>query len=80
MCPIQKGFRDRDSSMYNSKIIGKKDIFRIVSNGGIYCSSDKVGTVYLVEYILENYTVNISALCKMCEDMACCLSAQCTVQ
>jgi hypothetical protein len=24
------------------------DILRIVSNTGIYCSSDKVGTVYLV--------------------------------
>jgi len=34
--------------MYNRKIIDKKEIFRVrtVSNTGIYCSSDRVGTVY----------------------------------
>jgi hypothetical protein len=46
----------------------------IVSNIGIYCSSDKVGTVYPVQYIFENSTVNISALCNSREDMACCWS------
>jgi hypothetical protein len=30
------------------KIVDKKEIFLIVSNTGIYCSSDNVGTVYLV--------------------------------
>jgi hypothetical protein len=30
------------------KIVDKKEILRTVSNTGIYCSSDKVGTVYLV--------------------------------
>jgi predicted transport protein len=35
-------------SLYISKIVDKKDILRAVSNTGIYCSNDKVGTVYLV--------------------------------
>jgi hypothetical protein len=48
MCPIPNGFRDRAVSLYTSKIIGKKDILCTVSNTGIYCSSDKVGAVYLV--------------------------------
>jgi hypothetical protein len=46
MCPIPNGFRDRAISLYNSKNVDKKEILRTVS--GIYCSSDKVGTVYLV--------------------------------
>jgi hypothetical protein len=48
MCAIPNGFRDRASSLYNSKIVNKKEILRTVSNTGIYCSSDKAGTVYLV--------------------------------
>jgi hypothetical protein len=48
MCPIPNGFRDRIISPYSSKIVDKKDILRTASNTGIYCSSDKVGTVYLV--------------------------------
>jgi len=34
--------------MYNRKIVDKKEIFRVstVSNSGVYCSSDRVGTVY----------------------------------
>jgi hypothetical protein len=48
MCPIPNGFRDRAISLYSSKIVDKKEILRTVSNTGIYCSSDKVGTVYLV--------------------------------
>jgi hypothetical protein len=36
-----------------------------VSNTGIYCSSDKVGTVYLVQYIFKNSTVDINALCSL---------------
>ena len=48
MCPIPNGFRDRAIWMYNRKIVDKKEIFRVltVSNIGIYCSSDRVGTVY----------------------------------
>jgi hypothetical protein len=48
MCPIPNGFRDRVISLYSSKIVDKKEILRTVSNAGIYCSSDKVGTVYLI--------------------------------
>ena len=48
MCPIPNGFRDRAILMYNCKIVDKKQILRVrnVSNTGIYCSSDRVGTVY----------------------------------
>jgi len=48
MCPIPSGFRDRAIWMYNRKIVEKKEILRVrtVSNTGIYCSSDRVGTVY----------------------------------
>jgi hypothetical protein len=48
MRPVPYGFRDRDISLYSCKIVDKKEILRTVSNTGIYCSSDKVGTVYLV--------------------------------
>jgi hypothetical protein len=41
-------FRDRAISLYSSKIVDKEEILRTVSNTGIYCSSDKFGTVYLV--------------------------------
>jgi hypothetical protein len=58
-------------SLYSSKIVDKKEILSTVSNTDIYCSSGKVGTVYLVQYIFENFTVNINALCNSCEDMAC---------
>ena len=47
-CPIPKSFRDTDISLYSCKIVDKKEILRIVSNIGIYCSNDKVGTVYLI--------------------------------
>jgi len=48
MCRISNGFRDRDIWMYNRKIVYKKEVLRVrtVSNTGIYCSSDRVGTVY----------------------------------
>ena len=34
--------------MYNRKIVDKREILRVrtVSNTGIYCSSDRVDTVY----------------------------------
>jgi hypothetical protein len=48
MCPIPNGFRDRAISLYNSKIVDKKEILHTVSNTGIYFSNDKVSTVYLV--------------------------------
>jgi hypothetical protein len=48
MCPIPNGFWDRAISLYSSDIVDKKEILHTVSNTGIYCSSDEVGTVYLV--------------------------------
>jgi predicted transport protein len=48
MCSIPNDFRDRAISLYSSKIVDKEEILRSVSNTGIYCSGDKVGTVYLV--------------------------------
>jgi hypothetical protein len=57
VCPIPNDFRDRNISLYSSKILDKKEILRTVSNTDIYCSSDQVGTVYLVQYIFENSTV-----------------------
>jgi hypothetical protein len=48
MCPVPNGFRDRAISLFRSKIVDKKEILRTVSNICIYCSSDKVGAVYLV--------------------------------
>jgi uncharacterized membrane protein len=61
MCPISNGFQDRTISLYSCKNVDK-EILRIVHNIGIYCSSDKVGTFYLVHYIFENSTFNINAL------------------
>jgi hypothetical protein len=63
ICPIPNRFRDRSISLYSSKIVNK-EILHTVFNPGIYFSSDKVGTVYLVQYILENSAVNINALCN----------------
>jgi hypothetical protein len=48
MCPIPNGLRVRAVSLYSSKTVDKKEILRTVSNTGIYCTSDRVGTVYLV--------------------------------
>jgi hypothetical protein len=48
VCPISNGFQDTAISLYSSKTVEKKEILHTVSNTGIYCSSDKVGTVYLV--------------------------------
>jgi hypothetical protein len=74
MCPILNGFQDGAISLYTTKFLDKKEIFCTVSNTGIYCSSDKVGTVHLVWYIFKNSTININALCNSCEDMVCCSS------
>jgi hypothetical protein len=68
------GFRAIGISLYSSKIVDKKEIFHAVSDTGIYCSSEKVGKIYLVLCTLENSTVNINAPCISCEDMACCSS------
>jgi hypothetical protein len=44
MCPILNGFRDRGISLKSCKIVNK-EIVRIVSYIGIYCPSDKVGSL-----------------------------------
>jgi hypothetical protein len=48
MFPIPNGFSNTPISLYSSTSVDKKEILRTVSNTGIYCSSDKVGTVYLI--------------------------------
>jgi hypothetical protein len=48
MCPTPNGFRGKDISLYSSKNVDKKEILHTVSDTGIYCSSDKIGTVNLV--------------------------------
>ena len=73
MCPIQNGFRNTVISLYSCKIVDK-EILRIDSNIGIYCLINKVGTVYVVQYIFVTSTVNINALCKSCEDVGFCSS------
>ena len=73
MCSIPNGFRDRAISPHSCKIV-VKEILRFVSNVGIYCSSDKVGTADLVQHIFENPTVSINILFNKCVNMACCSS------
>jgi hypothetical protein len=46
--PIPNGFRDRAASLDSCKIVGMKEILHTVSDTGIYCSSGKVCTIYLV--------------------------------
>ena len=84
ICPVPNGFWDRAISLYRCKIVDK-EILCIFSSIGIYCTSDKVGTVYLVQYIFKNSTINISSgttiaeainvqnmsLFSICEDMRC---------
>jgi hypothetical protein len=48
MCPVSNSFRDRGILLYSDKTVHKKEILHTVANTGIYCSSDKVSTVYLV--------------------------------
>jgi hypothetical protein len=78
MCPIPNGFREKGISLHSSQTVDKKEILLAVSDTGIYCSSDKVGTVYPIQYIFENSTANINAL-NSCEDISCCSPVQCIV-
>jgi hypothetical protein len=48
MCPILNSFQDGAISLHSSNTVDKKEILYNVSNASIYCSSDKVGTVYPV--------------------------------
>jgi hypothetical protein len=41
-------YREPQEERYISKIVDKKEVLHTVSITGIYCSSDKVDTVYLV--------------------------------
>jgi hypothetical protein len=59
MCPVPNGFRDRAISLYSPKTVDKKEILRTVSNIGIYCSSDKVGTVIIFQHpVAFKYSVH----------------------
>jgi hypothetical protein len=40
------GFQGGAISLYNFRIVDKKEILCIVSHTSIYCSNDRVGTVY----------------------------------
>ena len=48
MCPIPNSFRVRAAWMYSNKTVDKKEVLHLctLSNYGIYCSSNRVGTVY----------------------------------
>jgi hypothetical protein len=59
MRPTPNGFRDRIISLYSSKIVDKKKILCIVSNADIYCSSDKGGTVYLLNFFKISPTISM---------------------
>ena len=68
MCPIPNGFRDRAIWMYNRKIVDK-DILRVrdVSNTGIHCSSDRVGTVYnKCSKIPPSTSIHVATRVKTC--------------
>ena len=64
--------------MYNRKIVHKKEILhvRTVSNTGIYCSSDRVGTVY--NKCSEIPPSTSMQFATSCEYMACC-SSECVL-
>jgi hypothetical protein len=52
VCPIPNGFQDRAISLYSSKIVNKGEVLRTASSTGVYCSSDKIRTVYIVQFII----------------------------
>jgi hypothetical protein len=82
VCRILNGLRNNVISLYSFKTVDKKGILRTVSNTGIYSSSDKVDTVYLVQCSFKHSTVNINAICRPREEMARCSSIQyavCTI-
>jgi len=78
ICPIPNGFQARAIWMYNRKIVDKKEILRvrIVPNTGIYCSSDRVCTVYnKCSKIPPSTSMHFA---NSCEDMASC-SSECAL-
>jgi hypothetical protein len=76
MCPIPNGFRGRVCSLYISKIVDKKEILHTVSNTSLYCSSDKVGTVYQYTTFSKITPSTSVHFATSCEDMACYSSVQ----
>jgi hypothetical protein len=48
MCHIPNGYRERRISLYNSKSVDKKNTLHAIYNTSIYCSSEKVDSVFLV--------------------------------
>jgi hypothetical protein len=71
---FHKRLRGKVISLYSSKFVAMIQILHTVYNTGIYYASDKVGTVYLVQYIFENSTVHINSVCNLCENLPCCSS------
>jgi hypothetical protein len=53
MWPIPNGFRGRLIWLHSCEEVDKKELLRTISNIGIHYSSDKVGKVYLAQYIFE---------------------------
>jgi hypothetical protein len=80
MYPIPKSFGDRAISLYSSKIFGKKEILRTVSNTGIYCSSGEVGTWYNTFSKIPPSTSKHFATRVRMWRVACLYSVQCSVQ
>jgi len=76
-CLTPNDFKDRPIHRTVADLLIKR-IVRIVPNIGTYCSRDTVGTVYPVQYIFENFSVNINELFNSCEDMAFC-SSECVL-
>jgi len=52
--------------MYNRKIVDKKEKLRVrtVSNTGIYCSSDRVGTVYNICWKIPSTSMHFATHVK----------------
>jgi hypothetical protein len=78
MCRVPDGFPDGAISLYIYKIIDNKRYYVLFLMSVFIDQVTNVGTPYLVKYIFEKSTVNISALCNSCEDMACCSSVRLT--
>ena len=57
--------------MYNRKIVDKKEILRVrtVSNTGIYCSSDRVGTVHKCSKIPPSISLHFATRVKTWRDV-----------
>jgi hypothetical protein len=61
-----------ETELFHHTVVDRQEILHTVSNVSIYCSSDKVGTVYLVH---RQHQCTL----QLVYDMTCCSSVQCTV-